>query len=194
MKNIVLFGPPGSGKGTQAKLLEQAYHWVQLSTGEMFRFNIKNKTSLGLLVASYIDKGELVPDEITTNMLEEELKKHKLTEGLIFDGFPRTTNQAKELDRLVKEVLNAEIDVVFSLEVEDDILVKRILERGKTSSRSDDANEEIIRNRLKQYYKKTNIVSEYYKKQNKWIEIDGVGSIEEIKQRLISEIDKLESL
>lgn len=194
MKNIVLFGPPGSGKGTQAKLLEQAYHWVQLSTGEMFRFNIKNKTNLGLLVASYIDKGELVPDEITTNMLEEDLKKYKLTEGLVFDGFPRTTNQAKELDRLVKEVLNAEIDVVFSLEVEDDILVKRILERGKTSSRSDDANEEIIRNRLKQYYKKTNIVSEYYKKQNKWIEIDGVGSIEEIKQRLISEIDKLESL
>lgn len=191
MKNIVLFGPPGSGKGTQAKRLVEKYDWVQLSTGDMFRYNIKNETELGKLAKSYMDKGELVPDEVTTNMLKEEVRKNKEAKGLIFDGYPRTTHQAEELDKLLKEILDREVDVTLALVVEDELLVERIMERGKTSGRVDDSDESIIRNRIKEYYKKTDEVSEHYKAQNKWIEIDGVGTIDEITERLISQIEKL---
>lgn len=191
MKNIVLFGPPGSGKGTQAQRLVEKYGWVQLSTGDMFRFNIKNETELGKLAKSYIDKGELVPDEVTTNMLKAEVEKNKDAKGLIFDGYPRTTDQAGELDKLLKEVLNKEIDVCLALEVEDELLVSRILERGKTSGRTDDASEEIIRNRIKEYYQKTDEVSQHYRKQDKWVTIDGVGEIAEISNRLMEVIDQL---
>ncbi|UOH76745.1 adenylate kinase [Ornithobacterium rhinotracheale] len=192
MKNIVLFGPPGSGKGTQAKLLIDKYNWVQLSTGDMFRHHIKNETELGLLAKSYMDKGNLVPDEVTINMLKEELRKHKDAEGIIFDGFPRTTPQAEALDEIVKEVLGGEIDATLALAVEDETLVQRILERGKTSGRSDDASEEIIRNRIKEYYNKTNPVADHYKGQNKWNEVNGEGSLEEITARLIEKINQLD--
>lgn len=191
MKNIVLFGPPGSGKGTQAHNLVEKYDWVQLSTGDMFRFNIKNETELGQLAKTYIDKGHLVPDEVTTEMLKEEVIKNKDAKGLIFDGYPRTTAQAEALDNLLKEVLDREVDICLSLMVEDEILVERILERGKTSGRVDDASEEIIRNRIKEYYKKTDEVSQHYRSQEKWIEIDGVGEIDEITDRLVEEIEKL---
>lgn len=191
MKNIVLFGPPGSGKGTQAKNLVEEYDWVQLSTGDMFRYNIKNETELGKLAKSYIDQGALVPDEVTTNMLKAEVEKNKDAKGLIFDGYPRTTAQAEELDKLLKEILDEEIDVCLSLMVEDERLVKRILERGKTSGRTDDSSEEIIRNRIKEYYQKTDEVSQHYRAQDKWVEVDGVGDIEEITERLVDEIEKL---
>ncbi|MBV7441295.1 adenylate kinase [Weeksellaceae bacterium TAE3-ERU29] len=191
MKNVVLFGPPGSGKGTQAQLLVEKYNWVQLSTGDMFRFNIKNETELGKLAKSHMDKGELVPDEVTTEMLKEEVKKHKDAVGLIFDGYPRTTAQAKELDKIVAEVLGTEIDVTLALTVKDEVLVQRILKRGETSGRTDDASEDIIRNRIKEYYKKTDVVAEHYKAQDKWVEVEGEGTIEEITQRLIDEIEKL---
>uniref|UniRef100_UPI0039A55FC3 adenylate kinase n=1 Tax=Ornithobacterium rhinotracheale TaxID=28251 RepID=UPI0039A55FC3 len=193
MKNIVLFGPPGSGKGTQAQLLIDKYGWVQLSTGDMFRHHIKNETELGLLAKSYMDKGNLVPDEVTINMLKEELSKHKEAKGIIFDGFPRTTPQAEALDEIVKEILGYEIHATLALAVEDETLVQRILERGKTSGRSDDASEEIIRNRIKEYYSKTNPVAEHYKKQNKWNEVNGEGTFEEITQRLIEKINQLEN-
>ena len=191
MINIVLFGPPGSGKGTQAQNLIQKFNLKQISTGDLFRHNIKNETELGKLAKSYMDKGELVPDQVTIDMLTDELKKPTDAKGFIFDGFPRTAFQTEALEGIVKDVLNDQIDICLSLVVEDEILVKRLLERGKTSGRSDDADENIIRNRIKEYYTKTAEVAELYKKQDKYVEVNGVGEIAEIAEKLYAEVEKI---
>lgn len=190
MTNLVLFGPPGAGKGTQAEFLKEKYNLVHISTGDVFRFNIKNETALGMLAKSYIDKGELVPDQVTIDMLNAEVEKNTDANGFIFDGFPRTNAQAKALDELM-DTKDSEISAMVALEVDDEVLVKRLLKRGETSGRADDADESIIRNRIKEYYNKTAILKDYYSAQNKYFGVDGVGSIEDITVRLSSVIDKL---
>ncbi|CAM1343774.1 adenylate kinase [Tenacibaculum amylolyticum] len=190
MKNIVLFGPPGAGKGTQATLLKEKYQLVHISTGDVFRFNIKNETELGVLAKKYIDAGDLVPDEVTINMLKEEVNKNSDANGFIFDGFPRTESQAKALDAFLAEK-NERINGMVALEVAEDLLVERILERGKTSGRSDDTDEEKIRNRFNEYNTKTAILKDYYESQGNFYGIDGVGSIEEITERLSKVFDTL---
>ena len=191
MTNIVLFGPPGSGKGTQAENLIKKFNLKQISTGDLFRFNMKNETELGILAKSYIDKGELVPDQVTTDMLIEEIKKPTDTKGFIFDGYPRTTFQTAALDEIVKNELNSEISICLSLVVEDSILVERLINRGKTSGRKDDSEEFIIKNRIEEYYKKTAEVAELYKQQGKYVEVNGVGEIAEISQKLFAEVEKI---
>ena len=191
MINIVLFGPPGSGKGTQAQHLIEKFNLKQISTGDLFRFNMKNDTALGKLAKSYIDKGELVPDQVTIDMLIDELRKPADTNGFIFDGFPRTATQTEALETIVKEELNSEISICLSLIVDDAVLVQRLLKRGETSGRTDDSNEEIIRNRIIEYYAKTAEVAELYKKQGKYAEVIGVGDISEISEKLFAEVEKI---
>ncbi len=190
MTNLVLFGPPGAGKGTQANFLKEKYNLVHISTGDVFRYNIKNETALGMLAKSFMDKGELVPDQVTIDMLNKEVEKNAGANGFIFDGFPRTNAQAKALDILM-DSKDSQINAMVALEVDDEVLVKRLLERGKTSGRADDADESIIRNRIKEYYTKTAILKNYYSDQNKYFGVDGVGSIEDITVRLSAVIDKL---
>lgn len=192
MTNLVLFGPPGAGKGTQAEVLKQKYNLVHISTGDVFRHNIKNKTDLGVHAKSFIDKGQLVPDEVTIQMLNAEVDKNKGVKGFIFDGFPRTEAQADALAELLSKK-NTAVTAMIALELDDEVLVKRLLERGKTSGRKDDADETVIRNRIKVYYDETAILKEYYKKQDKYYGIDGVGSIEEITARISKVIDKLQA-
>ena len=191
MINIVLFGPPGSGKGTQAQNLIEKFNLKQISTGDLFRYNIKNQTELGQLAKSYMDKGQLVPDQVTIDMLIDEVKKPTDAAGFIFDGFPRTAAQTSALETIVKDVLNDEINICLSLIVEDEILVQRLLKRGETSGRSDDANEDIIRARITEYYTKTAEVAELYKQQGKYVEVNGVGEIAEISEKLYAEIEKI---
>lgn len=190
MTNLVLFGPPGAGKGTQADILKDKYDLVHISTGDVFRYNIKNKTELGLSAKSYIDKGQLVPDEVTINMLKAEVEKNESAKGFIFDGFPRTEAQAEALSTYL-ESRETEVHAMIALEVEDEILVERLLERGKTSGRPDDADESVIRNRIKVYYDETAILKKFYQKQDKYYGVDGVGSIKEITERLSQVIDEL---
>lgn len=190
MTNLVLFGPPGAGKGTQAEFLKSKYNLVHISTGDVFRFNIKNETALGMLAKSYMDKGALVPDQVTIDMLNAEVEKNSTANGFIFDGFPRTNAQAEALDKLL-ESKDSSINAMVALEVDDEILVERLLGRGKTSGRPDDADESIIRNRITEYYNKTAILKDYYSAQNKYFGVNGVGSIEDITVRLSSVIDNL---
>ena len=190
MTNLVLFGPPGAGKGTQASILKDKYDLVHISTGDVFRYNIKNQTELGLSAKSYIDKGQLVPDEVTINMLKAEVEKNEAAKGFIFDGFPRTEAQADALSEYL-ESKGTEVHAMIALEVEDEVLVQRLLERGKTSGRPDDADEGVIRNRIKVYYDETAILKNYYQEQDKYFGVDGVGTVEEITERLSRVIDEL---
>lgn len=183
MTNIVLFGPPGAGKGTQAEILKDAYNLIHISTGDLFRYNIKNKTELGVLAKSIMDKGNLVPDQVTIDMLKAEVNKNEAANGFIFDGFPRTEDQAKALDAFLTEKGEG-INGMVALEVEENILVERLLARGKTSGRPDDQDESKIRNRFNEYNTKTAILKDYYQAQDKYYGVNGVGTIEEITERL----------
>lgn len=188
MLNIVLFGPPGAGKGTQSAKLVEKYNLIHLSTGDIFRYNMKNDTELGKLAKSYIDKGELVPDEVTINMLQAEVEKYPDAAGFIFDGFPRTTAQAKALDAFLASK-NTGITLMLALEVPEEELIKRLLLRGQESGRSDDTDENIIRNRIKVYNEQTAVAANYYNEQGKYHAVQGVGSIDEIFERLCHVID-----
>lgn len=190
MINIVLFGKPGAGKGTQAEFLKEKYNLTHLSTGDIFRFNIKNETELGKLAKTFIDKGDLVPDEITIKMLESEVDKNQHSKGFLFDGFPRTLAQASALDEFLLSKKQA-ITATVALEANDEILVQRLLERGKTSGRIDDQDEEKIRNRYQEYNEKTAPLMNYYKNQDKFHAVNGIGTIQEITERLSKVIDNL---
>jgi len=188
MLNIVLFGPPGAGKGTQAVKLVEKYKLVHLSTGDIFRANIKGGTELGKLAKNYMNAGNLVPDEVTIGMLESEVNKQTNSKGFIFDGFPRTTAQAQALDKFLSGK-TLSISLTLALEVDEEELTKRIILRGKESGRADDQNESIVRNRVKEYSNKTSPLKEFYKKQNKLRTVNGIGSIDEIFEKLCKEID-----
>ena len=190
MINLVLFGKPGAGKGTQAAFLKTTFNLVHISTGDLFRYNIKNETKLGKLAQSYMDNGDLVPDQVTIDMLEAEVDQNPNAEGFIFDGFPRTEAQAGALDTFL-EIKNMKVNATIALEAEDDILVKRLLERGQTSGRTDDQDEEKIRNRFDEYNQKTAPLRDYYQGQQKFHSINGIGTIEEITARLTSLIERL---
>ena len=190
MINLVLFGKPGAGKGTQASFLKEKYNLVHISTGDLFRNNIKKKTPLGVLAKSYMDQGDLVPDQVTIDMLEAEVDQNPQAKGFIFDGFPRTEAQAGALDAFLKDK-QMEISATIALEAADDILVERLLERGKSSGRTDDQDESKIRNRFEEYNQKTAPLRDYYTKKNKFYSVSGIGSIEEITQRLKQLINSL---
>jgi|TARA_B110000444_G_scaffold256372_1_gene292601 adenylate kinase len=190
MTNIVLFGPPGAGKGTQAEVLKVKYQLVHISTGDVFRYNIKNQTELGALAKSYMDKGHLVPDGVTIKMLNAEVEKNPGANGFVFDGFPRTAAQAEALAILMEEK-SSQINAMVALEVDDEVLVGRLLERGKTSGRADDADEAIIRERVAEYYRKTDILKDYYKAKDRYFGVNGVGTIQEITARLSEVFDRL---
>ncbi len=190
MTNIVLFGPPGAGKGTQAEVLKVKYQLVHISTGDVFRYNIKNQTQLGALAKSYMDKGHLVPDGVTIKMLNAEVEKNPGANGFVFDGFPRTAAQAEALATLMEEK-SSQINAMVALEVDDEVLVGRLLERGKTSGRADDADEAIIRERVAEYYRKTDILKDYYKAKDRYFGVNGVGTIQEITARLSEVFDRL---
>ncbi|MCF3110445.1 adenylate kinase [Niabella sp. CC-SYL272] len=190
MFNLILFGPPGSGKGTQSDLLVAKYGLVHLSTGNLLRSEIAEKTPLGIEAKNFMDKGQLVPDEVVIGMIDNCLELHKDAGGFLFDGFPRTANQAKALDKLL-ELKRTAIHSVLALEVSEEELVKRLLERGKTSGRSDDTNESVIRNRFSVYQNETAPVAEHYKAQHKFKAIPGEGSVEDISNALSAQIDKV---
>ncbi len=189
MFNLILFGPPGSGKGTQSEKLVEKYGLVHLSTGNLLREEIANKTPLGLEAKNFMDKGQLVPDEVVIGMVDSYFDKHKDAYGFLFDGFPRTVAQAHALDKLL-ELKKTEIAAVLALEVGEEELVSRLLNRGKTSGRSDDTDEEVIRKRFAVYSQETSPVSEHYKKAKKFHPIKGEGSIDEIFASLSAAIDK----
>ena len=190
MINLVLFGKPGAGKGTQAGFLKEKYNLKHISTGDVFRYNMKNGTELGKLAKSYIDRGDLVPDEVTINMLKAEVEKNPDAAGFIFDGFPRTAAQAEALDNFL-ESKNMKVDATIALEADENILVNRLLERGKESGRSDDQDETKIRNRFDEYNEKTAPLRSYYENQEKFHIVNGIGEVTEITERLAKVIDSL---
>ena len=191
MINLILFGPPGSGKGTQAAYLVDKYQLLHISTGDLFRYEMGNNTRLGKEAKRYIEKGELVPDEVTIGMLRNKVEMHPEAAGFIFDGFPRTVAQAEALDALLAES-DQEVYALLALEVDDEEIVQRILNRGKTSGRDDDNDETIIRNRIDVYKRETTPVFDYYDERGKSQKVDGLGTIKEIFERLCAAIDKLQ--
>lgn len=190
MINLVLFGKPGAGKGTQAEFLKEKYNLEHISTGDLFRNNMKHDTDLGKLAKSYIDKGDLVPDEVTIKMLEDAVDKNPDASGFIFDGFPRTTAQAEALDKFLTSK-NMKINATIALEADDEILIQRLLERGKISGRSDDQDANKIRNRFEEYNLKTAPLKDYYEAQGKFHSVKGIGAIDEITMRLGKVIEEL---
>lgn len=188
MINFILFGKPGSGKGTQAEFVKQKYDLVHISTGDVFRYNISKNTDLGVLAKSYMDRGDLVPDEVTIKMLEAEVEKFNDAKGFIFDGFPRTTTQAKILDDFL-DSKGMSISMTIALEVDEDLLIDRLISRGRDSGRADDQDRSKIQNRFDEYNNKTAPLISFYKNQNKFYEIDGVGEIKDISSRIFETID-----
>ncbi|MGN6543131.1 MAG: adenylate kinase [Ginsengibacter sp.] len=190
MFNLILFGPPGSGKGTQSEKLIAKYHLRHLSTGDLLRSEISRKTPLGIEAKKLMDKGNLVPDEVVIGMINDAVDMNMESAGFLFDGFPRTAVQAEELDNLLARKHTC-IDVMIALEVSEDELIKRLLKRGETSGRSDDTNEIVIRARIAEYHKKTATVADHYRKAQKVVLIKGEGTVDEIFGRLSAEIDHL---
>ena len=192
MLNLVLFGPPGAGKGTQSERLIEQYKLVHLSTGDMLRSEINQQTELGLKAKQLMDEGQLVPDEVVIGIIENQLDNNASAAGFIFDGFPRTVAQASALDQALS-ARNEAITAMLALQVPEEELIKRLLERGKESGRSDDQDESIIRNRIQEYENKTAPVAQHYEQQGKLHTINGLGSIEDIYQRLTNAIDAVKA-
>ena len=190
MLNIILFGAPGCGKGTQAARLAEHYDLYHISTGEVIRSEIKRGTELGKSMEGYISRGELAPDSVVISMVENYLNENKGIKGTIFDGFPRTTAQAEAFDKML-EKMGDSVDVMIYMDVPEQELVQRILLRGKDSGRADDASEEIIRNRIEIYNQQTAVVAEYYRAQGKYIAVPSLGTIDEVFERIATEIEKL---
>ena len=190
MINIVLFGKPGAGKGTQAEFLKSKYQLFHISTGDLFRHHISNKTNLGQLAQSYMSNGDLVPDQVTIDMLKDAVDTNADAKGFIFDGFPRTTKQAEALDDFLSEK-SMEISATLALEANEDVLMERLVTRGKISGRVDDQNEEKIRKRFEEYNNKTALLRDFYTAQGKFHSVNGFGSVNEINRRLTDLIDCL---
>ncbi|HMR88465.1 MAG TPA: adenylate kinase [Saprospiraceae bacterium] len=190
MLNLILFGPPGSGKGTQAEYLIKEYGILHISTGDLFRYEMGNNTELGLKAKEYMAKGELVPDEVTIGMLKNKVNANPDAKGIIFDGFPRTIPQAEALDAFLAEK-DTEVSALIAMDVPEEELVKRLLGRGESSGRADDKDENIIRNRIAVYNSETAPVFEYYNSKNKSKLIPGTGSKDEIFNRLTTVINEL---
>lgn len=189
MFNLILYGPPGSGKGTQSAKIVEQYGLIHLSTGDLLRKEISNATPLGLEAKSLMDKGQLVPDAVVVGMISTALDENKQARGFLFDGFPRTAAQAESLDKLL-QLKKTQISVMLALEVSEEELIHRILKRGETSGRSDDSNPAIIQSRIKEYNDKTTAVADYYKKFKKVISVKGEGGLNEIFESLCIEIEK----
>ena len=189
MFNLILFGPPGSGKGTQSEQLIERYGLKHISTGDLLRSELSRQTALGLEAMKFMDKGQLVPDEVVIGMISSALDENPAAKGFLFDGFPRTAAQAEALDKLL-ELKKSAIAVMLALDVSDEELVKRLEKRGETSGRSDDSNQQVIKARIVEYNNKTAPVADYYRKFNKVVMIKGEGSINEIFDSLCAEIDK----
>ena len=190
MLNVVLFGAPGCGKGTQSELLEKRFGLSHVSTGEIIRSHIKSQTELGLQMQEYISRGELAPDSVVIGMIENYLAENKGIKGTIFDGFPRTTAQAEAFDKLLEQH-NDSVDIMIYMDVPEEELVKRILLRGKESGRADDASEDVIRNRIAVYNQQTAVVADYYRSQGKYVAVPSLGTIDEVFERIAAEIEKL---
>ena len=189
MLNLILFGPPGSGKGTQSEKLIVKYGLKHLSTGDLLRSEIAQQSQLGMEAKNFMDKGQLVPDEVVIGMIRSAIENNPLVKGFLFDGFPRTSAQAAALDQLM-ELKNTSIKIMLAMEVGEKELMSRLLKRGETSGRSDDTNEEVVKARIIEYHNKTAAVADYYKQYNKVVTIKGEGTVEDIFNALCHEIDQ----